>query len=298
MCGRNKLETHPVMKTLFLVISVSAFILFSGCQSTGSTEDKYFISDSSSITGLKGDSMKLVKAAGIGLKVLNVFQSVQAVSKIIHSSGGLVIHQNIISIENQSREFKISDDSFLVVTSYTPHAEIIARVPAYNLEDFMYSIANMGYFVLHSNMDTDDKSLDYLSNSLKQHNHQQFIQAGTNNLNNSGRYQRMDVKDKVIDQEITNSQINANVAFSTVQLQLFQNPLVRKDVTVNTNTENYQLSFSKNLVNALSAGWNYFSNFVLLVANLWIFIFTAVTVRVIIRYYKIKRKQIEKAMVK
>lgn len=161
MCGRNKLETHPVMKTLFLVISVSAFILFSGCQSTGSTEDKYFISDSSSITGLKGDSMKLVKAAGIGLKVLNVFQSVQAVSKIIHSSGGLVIHQNIISIENQSREFKISDDSFLVVTSYTPHAEIIARVPAYNLEDFMYSIANMGYFVLHSNMDTDDKSLDY-----------------------------------------------------------------------------------------------------------------------------------------
>ena len=289
------METKPtVMKPLLSLAAMLVLTFLVSCQS--STDEKNTITaltDSASITGLTGDSVKLVKPAAVNFKVKDVESGTRAVSALAQKAGGMIFHQNMEAAEGEKKELKISSDSLMVITAYTPQADITARIPSEHLEEFLYSITDLGYYTGSRTMDIQDKSLAYLENSLKQKNRvEELARPVTIKRKTASTLQTIALKDEVIEQGISNRAINADVKYSTVSLNLFQNPLVRKEIIANHYISGYNLPFSTRWTNALYDGWEYFLNFLLVLTHLWVFILSAVIICVFYRYYQQRRRLI------
>ena len=119
----------------------------------------------------------------------------------------------------------------------------------------------------------------------------QFLESvGTKNVKGEASFGLVGTKDEAIENEIAKRQIDADVNYSVVHLNLCQNPLVRKEMMANDAIEDYGLPFKKNLGNAFEAGWEAFLNVLLALAHLWMFILVAAFIWMLVKYYKHNRK--------
>ncbi|HYH13876.1 MAG TPA: DUF4349 domain-containing protein [Flavisolibacter sp.] len=270
--------------------TLSLFTLFAvlllGCQyNTPENSAMDTLSDSTSITGLSGNSVKLVKTASIHFKVTDVTHSAREVSTIAQKLGGMIFDQSLSAEESDRHELKLSSDSLLVITTYIPQASITARVPSEQLETFLYNVADLGYYTSSSNLHIDDRSLAYLENVLKQQNRATAL-AQPIKRDAASNLETIAVRDEAIAQHITNRAIDADVKYSTVTLSLFQNPLIRKEVIANYVLADYQLPFGKRLGHAFSDGWEYFLAFVIALSHFWMFILVGVGLLISYKYWQ------------
>lgn len=279
------------MKPLSALLTIFLFVFLLGCSNGENANTIAALNDSTSVTGLTGDSVKLVKTACIHFKVKDAEQSTRAISALAQKFGGLIYNQNIESIEGSRNELKISDDSLMVISTFTPQADITVRIPSENLEEFMFRVADIGYFISSSKMHIDDKSLWYLENLLKQKNRTDVLSKPTGDKRKTlTAHQTIVVKDDVIDQQINNRTVDADVKYSTVNLSLFQNPIVRKEIIVNYVISDYQLPFGQRFSNAIKDGWQYFLVFAIALTHLWMFILLAIAIVLTYKYLHQKRK--------
>jgi len=276
------------MKRTLCLLTLFTVLLF-GCQYNAPENSAMeTLSDSASITGLTGDSVKLVKTASIHFKVKDVTQSTREVSSLAQQLGGMIFDQSLSAVEGDRNELKLSSDSLLVITTYTPQASITARIPSEQLETFLYRVADLGYYTASSNLHIDDRSLAYLENALRQQNRTTTLLQPVKR-DAASTLKTIAVKDEAIAQQIANRAIDANVRYSTVSLSLFQNPLVKKEVIANYVIADYQLPFNKRLSHAVSDGWQYFLGFVVAVAHFWMFILAGVGLFVSYKYWQKRR---------
>ena len=114
------LNKHTVMNTsIYLLILFSLTIL--SCQNnTDKTFDLVQLNEANSITGLTGDSVKLVKTGNLHFKVKDIQQSSKAVSNLAKELGGMVFNQSLEHTETGKSELKISADSLMTVTVFKP----------------------------------------------------------------------------------------------------------------------------------------------------------------------------------
>ncbi len=273
------------MKSLFINLSLVCCLYFFSCNQSGSNEKFAQLNDSMSLSGLAGDSVKLVKTAGINFKVKDVEQSARSISTLARKFGGMLFNQSYAAAETGRNELKISADSLLVISTFTPHADITTRVPAENLEEFMYGVADLGYFTESHTLNIDDKSIDYLENILKQKNRKEVLSSPTPGKAKSlTDIQTIGVKDEIIGRQMADRVIDANANYSLVHIALTQNSLVRKEIIPNYVTADYQLPFGKRLLNSLNDGWQYFLSFSIILANLWVFILVSILVFIFYKF--------------
>jgi len=281
------------MKSIPSLIVIFLLVFLLSC-SGGNNERAYSntaLADTTSVTGLTGDSVKLVKTASLNFKVKDVVQSTRAVSLLAKEFGGLIQNQDLQSVEGNRNELKISSDSLMVITAYTPESDITARIPSANLEEFIYKVADLGYFIASSKINVDDRSLMYLQNVLKQKNRNDVLSQATNKkVKGPTTLQTIEVKDAAIEQQINNRVIDADVKYSTVNLNLFQNAMVRKETVANYVISDYQLPFGVRLINALEDGWSYFITFIIAIAHLWMFGLLTIAIIIAYKYLQHKRK--------
>jgi Domain of unknown function (DUF4349) len=276
---------------LMLAIACICFSCNEGNEKNKYSEAAAALTDTTSITGMTGDDVKLVKTAAINFKVKDVEHATRSVSALAQKSGGMIFNQSLESVESDRKEMKLSADSLLVITSTTPRSDITARLPSEKLEEFLYNVADLGYYTATSRLSIDDKSLAFLSNTLKQKNRKEIITTPGIKTTTGSRSQTLEIKDEIVDRYIENREIDADVNFSVVNLSLFQNPVVRKEVIANYTMSDYQLSFGKRLGNALSDGWQYFLSLVVVLANIWVFILAALLGYFTFRYFQKRRSQ-------
>lgn len=276
------------MKPRYLLAGGSLLFVLS-CQSNNEVAElrTETSADTTSIYNLTGDSVKLIKKAGITVKVKNVQETARSVTKLTREFGGMITFQQIKSSEEKTKELKVSDDSVMVITAYSTQAEITARVPEAELGDFLFSVADLGYFVPDSELEVDDKSLDYLALQLKQQNRNRILSFG-GKTKMTAREQVLST-DEAIDQNMGSRQINADARYSTVRLNLFQNAMVRREVVADISLDAYQLPFGRRIQDAFASGWTGALSFLLLLAHLWVFLLLAVSLWLIYKYQLLKR---------
>jgi hypothetical protein len=282
------------MKARQLLLLAAYGILFASCGENGYREMKSeTAADSISYTGAEGNDIKLVKTASINFKVKDVTQSSKEVSAIAKQLGGMIFHQSLQTTENEKKELPVSDDSTLIIATIISRSDITARVPVENLETFLYSVSDLGYFVANSTMNIDDKSLQFLQNSLLQKVRNESLAKTKLLHNNVGSTSKaISIKDDVINQKIQNMQIDADARYSVVNLSLFQNPAVRKEVVSNVDLQAYTLPFSSRIENALNAGWQFFLSFLVVLTYLWMFLVAGVVVYFGYNFLRQKRKAV------
>ncbi|RYZ27971.1 MAG: DUF4349 domain-containing protein [Chitinophagaceae bacterium] len=264
------------MKPARLLFFIAVTLFLNACQndSKQSSPDRLSqtLSDSTSVSGLGGDSVKLVKTAALQVKVRSVEEGVKTLSELTRQHGGMVYQQRFQAVEGERKELPMSTDSLLVITTVTPQASVTVRVPSAALETFLFDAAKLGYFTSTNELHIDDKSLAYLENNLKQKaREEQLYKKGSAKRDSTLPLQALQLKDEAIDQLITNKQIAADAAYSTVDLSLYQNTLVGKEMIANYTLSGYELSFGARLSQTLKDGWNALLNFLLLLLNFWAF---------------------------
>ena len=219
--------------------------------------------DTVSVTGLQGDSIKLVKTASVDFKVKDVYKASTTITTTAQLLGGMITHHNILTEVQQNKELKISADSVLRITSYVATGDIIAKIPTEELDEFMAAVYDLSTFINTSNLDVDDQSLQYLEGDLKQKSREKILSVVVLKPSDTkSTEQLISQHDNLIDKKIANRQINANTKFSTVQLKLYQDPLIMKEKTVNNDLSNYKMPINSELKDAFFSGWNYFMNLI------------------------------------
>ncbi|TZF81727.1 DUF4349 domain-containing protein [Pedobacter sp. BS3] len=232
------------------------------------------------------DSVKLVKTAGMDFKVSDVNKTSMELSGIVRQNGGLVTHKRIETVENGSKHIRLSADSLLVISSSFKRAEMTVRIPSEQLEDFMYRVGSLAKVIWSSNLDVDDKGLDYLSSKLKQKNYSALpLKPGAVNKA-SDAVTAIDKQNENVDLLIANKRIDAAVQYSTLQLNFSENALVHKETIANTDLSDYNLPFLSRVGQAFVSGLNLFETFIVACVHLWLFIITGILVWFIIRKYK------------
>lgn len=279
------------MKSFFVLSLSFVLLIFSSCQIKRSPNNNLSLNDSTSVSGFTGDTVKLVKTANINFKVMDVNQSARAVSALVQKLGGMVFDQSLQSNEQDSREIRLSQDSLMIISAVTPHADVTVRVPSANLETFMFGVSDLGYYTGSSNLHIDDKSLLYLQNALKLKARTKILSHTSGKKDSAISTTALEVNDEAIDQQIANRSIDADVNYSLVTLSFFQNPVVRKEIIANYFISEYQLPFSTRFGDALRAGWQHFLEFLLLLAHLWMFIIITIAILIGYRYFHQKEKQ-------
>jgi hypothetical protein len=264
-------------------------VLWAGCSGHKSVSS----ADSTAIitsldTNLK--AAKLVKTADMRFKVRDVKATGEGVSALTAKYKGMVMHHSMRSVMNRDERLPLTNDSLMLVSSYNTDADMVVKIPAADVDDFMNQVGHMAVYINNRNMDIQDRTLDYLSAQMKLISRTAIIdqqKKGIVKIKNPADV--MNLKDDLIDQQIDNKRIDQEVKYSTVGLNFYQNNTVAREVVVNDDPSTFKLPFITRMGQAFANGWAIFTDCVIGLANLWMFVLAALAGWFAYKYYKKKQ---------
>ena len=284
------------MKTKIVSALLAGIVLLGACK--GGVSKYEAINNSSAADSAtvdaRADSLmmvqpKLVKTADMRFKVKNVQQTAEKIAALTAKNNGMVMHHQMESSVQNSQDYRISDDSVKRVSAFNTAEDMTVKVPSEVLGDFMQQVAHMGMYVTYSKMDIDDKSLDFLSSKLKLNSRRELVdQQKKGKITIKNPLNVLLLKDDMVDGQIDNMKIDAAVKFSVITLSFYQSNTIVTETIANDDPSAYQLSFSKRFTNSLHNGWYLFTQLILGITNLWVFILAGIGVWILVRYYKRK----------
>lgn len=280
------------MKNKIANLLLAGVMLLAACKGSNRYESDNSTADSVSISTAEnaGATPKIVKTAEIGFKVKNVQQSSDQIVSLTNTYKGSIVHRQLTSTVNNSNTVRLSEDSVMKVSAINTNCEMTAKIPSEKLDEYMNKVSAMGVYVSLRRMDMEDKTLDYLQSQLKVKGRREFLsqhQKGKVAIKNPADV--LNLKDDLIDEQINNRRIDDEVKYSIVNLNFYQSNTILKEVVANDDPSAYNIPFFERLGLAFSQGWHIFKEFVLALANLWVFIIAGAIIWIAVRNIRKKR---------
>ncbi|GAB4093690.1 DUF4349 domain-containing protein [Flaviaesturariibacter terrae] len=271
------------MKQLALAAAV---LLLASCQHAANENPQYSGKEMADTTGYAGavtadtiaaaaPGSKLVKTAALQLQVASVHEGSRALTELAKSLGGALRRQHVAANETGRRELKRGADSLLVLHALAPSAALTVRVPSDRLDEFLFEAARVASFVQSSDLDVDDRTLDFVSAQWRAENRARFLASSRTSPKVTGSTQGLVIRDEEAGQRLDQRAIDDVVRYSTVRIELAGAPLLRREVIADTNLDSYSPGFGSRLGDALKNGWGLFENLLVAGANLWVFLLAA-----------------------
>jgi len=248
------------------------------------------------IDSLMQDTM-LVKTADMRLKVKNVTKSAEKVSKLVAESKGMVMHHDMQSEVLSRREIALSDDSIKRLTVMNIKADMTVRVPSAKVEALMDSLNHLSVFVDSRKMDIEDRTAEHAAGVLKANNREENIELRKKiKPSHQGADSILAIADNIVDRQVDNYRTEQAAAFSTIQLNIYENNVVQAEIVANEDLSAYSLPLLKRVGMAFSSGWFYFTQLLVALLHIWPFILSASALGLAVTMYK-KRKAAAKVSV-
>ena len=284
------------MKTKILIVLAGVALLAACKGKSHSGEYEYANTDkrasAADSVGIAADTTiaeaaKLVKTADMTFKVKNVQKTGDSVLVLTNRYGGMVMHHQMSSNIVNSQDIRVSDDSVMHVSAFNTNADMTVKIPSDKLEDFMIKVSHMGMYITSRQMDIADKSLDYLSEKMKLNNRRELIaQQKSGKIKIKNPEAVLWLKDDLVDGQINNQRIDAAVKYSNISLNFYQSNTIVKEMVANDDPSSYQLPFFKRLGMAIVNGWLMFTELILGLANLWVFVLIGIGLWMAYRVYR------------
>jgi hypothetical protein len=283
-------------KYLYFIAIIGAMV---GCQSekkeyASSTNELNTLSDSVAVADDSTAAPKLIKTADMRFKVKDVQHTKVQISEAVKAQGGVITEFEIQSSIQEQRKVKYSIDSLNQITAYRKEAVVTAKVPSEKLDDFINDMSKMAVFVDQQAMRTDDQGIVYLANQLKLNNRKEALKTIDETAKRKGNNvaTALDLKDDAVDKKIENLSIDSRVKLSTITLSFYQDNTVQSIIIANDRINDYGPGFFKRLLLNLGDGWDYFAEFMLILANLWALIAVALILFLGFRYFNKSKKTV------
>jgi hypothetical protein len=223
---------------------------------------------------------KFVRTADWKFKVKDVKTASNFVEDITQSMGGFVTHMEQNSVVSEKSKVAISADSTLESTFYQMENFITIRVPSNKLDTTLRAIAAFVEYQDSKTVKAEDVSFSMLSNRLTQ---ERATESGKRlkvdvDMNRQKLNQTLEgenvisKKDEEADMAmVSNLSMMDQVNYSTVHMQMYQNPTVHREVICNfKDIRAYEPGFFTRLWESVTIGWDFIETLVIFLARAWV----------------------------
>lgn len=228
---------------------------------------------SNDIAALNSPSRKRIRTADVRCRVSNVFNATSALEQAVLGMNGVIVESSMRNSFGELSEAPYSADSLKRIQLYSPTAYLTLRVPAAGLDSIVHVLTSMSSFIEYRTLKEQDKTLDYLSNELKNKD----TEDNVNNLTPGKQNTPLDVaayqdskRNLAIDRKIINLGIMDDINYATFSIQLFQPEVADVQIVIDPGKV-IRAGFGTELLSAASEGVDIFRNVFIFLLRLWPF---------------------------
>ena len=273
------------MQYLFRFTLVLLFFQLISCQQQRSewkaTTDGSPLAATDSLSApLNTDTSRMfVKTADLRFRVNEVLESTRQMEQLVNSQGGMVIHSNLQSRVEQVTQTPLSPDSMLERTYYTVSNEIRFRIPNARFDSVVQQLTATMQFLDNRTISFEDVSFQYLRNRDAQ---ERLTESVSRNRNINLGKARQAIQGVYVDEmtlnrqqerdeaRLQNKSLQDQVAYSTVSVYVYQSPQEKQiRIPIFKTIPSYEPGFGEKALAALTDGWQFLSNLLLVVLRGW-----------------------------
>lgn len=243
-------------------------------QTDTATKDKL----NSGMFGKEVQSRQFVLTADLRFRVKDVYKSALEIENLAYSLGGFVLNNDIRSDITRIQSLPQNDNTILQTSAYLTTGELIVRLPSAKTQEFLRKLEPNIDYLDKRHFIARDVQFDILRQKLgyqrAQETQRNYGQAVTQ-VKGDNRIDAIDSQDRaksIRDDAIVNQAIfEDQVAYSTINLNLYQLEKIRQDkiVDINAIIEANRPSFFTGMKFALIDGWYGVLSLLVALAAIW-----------------------------
>lgn len=219
----------------------------------------------SSATSYVDKERKFVRTADAQFRVKDVYQAAIAIENIVANQGGFVLTNQIKADTDNVNRYRIGNAKLLELAQYTVRGNLSVRVPSEKTQDFLRALITQIDFLDQRNFEARDVQFDLLRKQLEfLRNQEAQKQLGDLSIA-PGRVSdkaavisgQNDAKANRDEATVVQKEVEDRVAFSTINLSLYQLSKVRKTEIddVDAIAKASRPGFFSRLFDAVAMGW-------------------------------------------
>jgi hypothetical protein len=208
---------------------------------------------------------KFIRTAQAQFRVKDVYQSALAIEDAVAAQGGFVTRNEITADVQDVQRRPKGDGKLLELAEYTVRGQLTVRVPSDKTQAFLRSIVNQMEFLDRRNFEAADAQFAMLRQQLAYQRNQETQQELGDATQQGGKLgqkaqviaTRGDAKSSRDEALVTQKEFEDKVAFSTIDLSLYQLSKIRQSELTDVEAvfASNSPSFFSRLGNSLSVGW-------------------------------------------
>ena len=225
---------------------------------------------------------KRIRTADIKCKINDVYKATEKIEKVTKQCGGYISSSDLQSNITHEEKIKISADSSIVATNYTMQNHITLRVPNQKMDTLIKCIASQVGFLNYKVTKENDVSLQLLANEMAQQRSQKTEERLAHSIDSKGKKlnQVMEAealldrnKEAKDEKTLQNLSLNDQVNYSTLQLELYQDPSTKQELIANEKSiDSYRPNIGLQLWDSITKGWKALETLLAFLLMLWPFL--------------------------
>lgn len=237
------------------------------------------LSSNAAVVYKKDTTHQFVRTADLKFKVNNVIEATYTIERIIAQQNGFVTYTNLHSIVNEVLETPIGNDSLLETTKFSIVNSMVIRVPNTQLDTALKSMANLVEFLDYRVIKADDVAQQLMANRLSANRNNNSAERLTQAVaQQKGKLNDVNtVEESIYEREsaadaarLQNIALREKIAYSTVNIELYQHPAVKRTVVINDkNLGKYEPSLWLKLGHSIKFGWHLLESVLLFFVQFW-----------------------------
>lgn len=222
---------------------------------------------------------KLVRTAEVRFRTPDVLKATLAIEDIVRQNGGFILDDNLTQTQIQQHLTTVSKDSSLETSVLNIENHLLFRVPYARLDTTLRAIAPWVELLEYRRIRAEDKTFNWIEEQLAEFRSRQYetrIESATAQPGN-----KLGAVTAAIDKSLAGRaaadaahleqlRLDDAVRLSTVQVDLYQRPVVRRDMIANLKqVASWRPGFGSQLADAFADGWQVLQGLFLLIIRIW-----------------------------
>jgi hypothetical protein len=244
---------------------------------------------------------KFIRTADLKFKVNKVEDAVIDIENKTMTFGGFVNLSRLKNIIQDSTNVSISQDSSLQTIHYVMEGFLILRVPDYRMDSLLNILNPLSTLMLSREIHTDDTRIQMLANHLSNQRAIRTSHRMVHDIDEKGKKlsdiegaekTREEAEESADNAKISNLTLIDAVKFSTISIEIYQDPGIRYSGIVRERKINeYQSPFLSQVGESFSNGWQLLKDIIIALTRLWsVFILCLLAYFVFIKYFQTMKK--------
>ena len=222
---------------------------------------------------------KLVRRAEVRFRTPDVLQATLAIEDIVRQNGGFMLDDNLTQTLQQQHLTALSRDSSLETSVLHIENHLLFRVPYSQLDTTLRAIGRWAELLDYRRIHAEDKTLAWLEEQLAELRSRQYQARIESAAAQPGS--KLDAVTGAIDKSLAGRaaadaarleqlRLEDAVQLSTIQVDLYQRPVVRREMVANLKqVDSWRPGFGNQLAEAFTDSWQFLQGLLLFLIRIW-----------------------------